>query len=86
MTTFTTQDRIQAEHTFEPIPFAGYIKLQEDSMDISEYILAAQATLKELKNNSSNTGFTDHKKLLIDAKLLKMIANSMIAWAGQNDK
>jgi len=86
MTTFTTQDRIQAEHAYEPIPFAGYIKLKEDSMDISEYILAAQATLKDLKINSSNTGFTDHKKLLLDTKLLKMIANSMIAWAEQNDK
>lgn len=86
MTTFTTIDRIQAEQSYEPVPFAGYIKLQEDGMDISEYILAAQATLKDLKTNSSNTGFTDHKKLLLDAKLLKMIANSMIAWAEQNDK
>jgi hypothetical protein len=29
MTTFTTQDRVDAEITVEPIPFAGFVQLQD---------------------------------------------------------
>jgi len=29
MTTFTTQDRIDAEITVEPIPFAGLVSIQD---------------------------------------------------------
>jgi hypothetical protein len=29
MTTFTTQDRVDAEITVEPIPFAGMVQLQD---------------------------------------------------------
>jgi hypothetical protein len=29
MTTFTTQDRVDAEITVEPIPFAGLVQLQD---------------------------------------------------------
>jgi Ca2+-binding EF-hand superfamily protein len=32
MTTFTTQDRVDAEITVEPIPFAGFVQLQDKDL------------------------------------------------------
>jgi Ca2+-binding EF-hand superfamily protein len=32
MTTFTTQDRVDAEITVEPIPFAGLVQLQDKEL------------------------------------------------------
>ena len=32
MTTFTTEDRVDAEITVEPIPFAGLVQLQDKEL------------------------------------------------------
>ena len=45
MTTFTTQDRIDAEITVEPIPFAGLVTLQDT--DEKEQMLRDQIRMQQ---------------------------------------
>ena len=45
MTTFTTQDRIDAEITVEPIPFAGIVSLQDT--DEKEQMLRDQIRIQQ---------------------------------------
>jgi hypothetical protein len=45
MTTFTTQDRIDAEITVEPIPFAGIVSLQDT--DEKEQMLRDQIRMQQ---------------------------------------
>jgi hypothetical protein len=45
MTTFTTQDRIDAEITVEPIPFAGIVSLQD--ADEKEQMLRDQIRIQQ---------------------------------------
>ena len=45
MTTFTTQDRIDAEATVEPIPFAGIVSLQDT--DEKEQMLRDQIRIQQ---------------------------------------
>ena len=45
MTTFTTQDRIDAEITVEPIPFAGIVSLQD--IDDKEQMLRDQIRIQQ---------------------------------------
>jgi hypothetical protein len=62
MTTFTTQDRIDAEVTVEPIPFFGMVQLQ-DKEDIEqmlrEQIRIAQAECQRLKKKLMEHGIHD---------------------------
>ena len=60
MTTFTTQDRIDAEITVEPIPFAGLVSIQdkEDTEQmlrhqlhiVTEQLNVVQAECQRLRN------------------------------------
>ena len=45
MTTFTTQDRIDADITVEPIPFAGIVSLQDT--DEKEQMLRDQIRMQQ---------------------------------------
>ena len=52
MTTFTTQDRIDAEVTVEPIPFFGMVQLQDNEdreQMLRDQIRIAQAECQRLK-------------------------------------
>jgi hypothetical protein len=62
MTTFTTQDRIDAEITVEPIPFMGLVQLQ-DKEDrekmLQEQIYIAQAECQRLRKKLIEHGIHD---------------------------
>ena len=69
MTTFTTQDRIDAEITVEPIPFAGLVSIQdkEDTEQmlrhqlhiITEQLKVVQAECQRLRNKLKEAGTND---------------------------
>jgi hypothetical protein len=69
MTTFTTQDRIDAEITVEPIPFAGIVAIQdkEDTEEmlrhqlhiVSEQLKVTQAECQRLRNKLREVGIND---------------------------
>jgi hypothetical protein len=56
MTTFTTQDRIDAEITVEPIPFMGMVQLQDK--EDREQMLRDQIHILQAENRRL------HKKLM----------------------
>jgi len=56
MTTFTTQDRIDAEITVEPIPFMGMVQLQDK--EDREQMLRDQIHMLQAENRRL------HKKLM----------------------
>lgn len=91
MTSFTTEDRVNAYANLkkdfydgiqeEYIPFMGVVNLKEsNTMDISELVLAAQSTLKNMKADTANMSVSN-ETILKNAKLLNMISKSMIEWA-----
>jgi hypothetical protein len=45
MTTFTTQDRVDAEITVEPIPFAGLVQLHD--IEDKEHMLRDQIRMQQ---------------------------------------
>ena len=62
MTTFTTQDRIDAEITVEPIPFAGLVSIQdkEDTEQMLRHQLhIVQAECQRLRNKLREAGIND---------------------------
>ena len=69
MTTFTTQDRIDAEITVEPIPFAGLVSIQdkEDTEAmlrhqlhiVNEQLHVMQAECQRLRNKLREAGVND---------------------------
>jgi hypothetical protein len=62
MTTFTTQDRIDAEVTVEPIPFMGIVEIQ-DQDDRMEYyqqqLNILQAECQRLRKKLRDLGKND---------------------------
>jgi hypothetical protein len=62
MTTFTTQDRIDAEVTIEPIPFAGLVQLQ-DKEDLEkmlrDQVHMLQAECQRLRKRLRDLGSND---------------------------
>lgn len=62
MTTFTTQDRIDAEVTIEPIPFAGLVQLQ-DKEDLEkmlrDQVHMLQAECQRLRKRLRELGSND---------------------------
>jgi len=62
MTTFTTQDRLDAEETMEPIPFAGMVKLQ-DKEDLEkmlrDQVHMLQAECQRLRKRLRELGSND---------------------------
>jgi hypothetical protein len=62
MTTFTTQDRVDAEITVEPIPFAGLIQLQdkEDTEQmLRDQLRIVQAECQRLKAKLREAGLNE---------------------------
>jgi hypothetical protein len=69
MTTFTTQDRIDAEITVEPIPFVGLVSIQdkEDTEQmlrhqlhiVTEQLKVVQAECQRLRNKLKEAGTND---------------------------
>ena len=62
MTTFTTQDRIDAEVTVEPIPFFGMVQLQDNEdreQMLREQIYIIQAECQRLKKKLMENGIND---------------------------
>ena len=69
MTTFTTQDRIDAEITVEPIPFVGLVSIQdkEDTEQmlrhqlhiVTEQLKVVQAECQRLRNKLKGAGTND---------------------------
>jgi hypothetical protein len=62
MTTFTTQDRIDAEITVEPIPFMGIVQLQDKEdreQMLREQIYVIQAECQRLKKKLMENGIHD---------------------------
>jgi hypothetical protein len=62
MTTFTTQDRIDAEITVEPIPFAGLVSIQdkEDTEQMLRHQLhIVQAECQRLRNKLREAGINE---------------------------
>jgi hypothetical protein len=62
MTTFTTQDRIDAEITVEPIPFMGLVQLQDKEdreQMLREQIYIAQAECQRLRKKLMENGIHD---------------------------
>jgi hypothetical protein len=62
MTTFTTQDRIDAEIMIEPIPFAGLVQLQDKEdreQMLREQIYIAQAECQRLRKKLMENGIHD---------------------------
>lgn len=62
MTTFTTQDRIDAEINVEPIPFMGLVDLtdhDEKETMLREQIRMAQAECQRLKAKLMEHGIND---------------------------
>jgi hypothetical protein len=62
MTTFTTQDRVDANITVEPIPFAGLVQLQ-DKEDIEQMLRdqlhVLQAECQRLKAKLREAGLNE---------------------------
>jgi hypothetical protein len=62
MTTFTTQDRVDANITVEPIPFAGLVQLQ-DKEDIEQMLRdqlhILQAECQRLKTKLREAGLNE---------------------------
>jgi hypothetical protein len=62
MTTFTTQDRLDAEETMEPIPFAGMVQLQ-DKEDLEkmlrDQVHMLQAECQRLRKKLRELGSND---------------------------
>jgi hypothetical protein len=58
MTTFTTQDRIDAEITVEPIPFAGIVSLQD--IDDKEQMLRDQIRIQQNEIGRLKAKLMDH--------------------------
>jgi hypothetical protein len=59
MTTFTTQDRVDAEITVEPIPFMGMVQLQdkEDTEQmLRDQLAIVQAECQRLKKKLMEHG------------------------------
>ena len=69
MTTFTTQDRVDAEITVEPIPFVGLVSIQdkEDTEQmlrhqlhiVTEQLNVVQAECQRLRNKLREAGIND---------------------------
>jgi hypothetical protein len=62
MTTFTTQDRIDAEITVEPIPFMGLVQLQDKEdreQMLREQLYIVQAECLRLKKKLMENGIHD---------------------------
>ena len=62
MTTFTTQDRIDAEVTVEPIPFMGMVQLQDNEdreQMLREQNQILQAECQRLKKKLMENGIND---------------------------
>lgn len=62
MTTFTTQDRIDAEITVEPIPFMGLVQLtdrDEKETMLREQIRIQQNEISRLKQILMNNGIPE---------------------------
>jgi hypothetical protein len=62
MTTFTTEDRVNAVVNIEPIPFAGLVQLQ-DKEDIEQMLrdqlAIVQAECQRLKKKLMESGIND---------------------------
>ena len=58
MTTFTTQDRVDAEITVEPIPFAGLVSLQDT--DEKEQMLRDQIRMQQNEIGRLKTKLMEH--------------------------
>jgi hypothetical protein len=59
MTTFTTQDRIDAEITVEPIPFMGMVQLQDKEdreQMLRDQLYILQAECQRLKKKLMENG------------------------------
>jgi hypothetical protein len=62
MTTFTTQDRIDAEVTVEPIPFFGMVQLQDKEdreLMLRDQLHVLQAECQRLKKKLMENGIND---------------------------
>lgn len=62
MTTFTTQDRVDAEITVEPIPFAGMVQLQDKEdreQMLRDQIHVLQAECQRLKAKLREVGLNE---------------------------
>ena len=62
MTTFTTQDRVDAEITVEPIPFAGMVQLQDKEdreQMLRDQIHVLQAECQRLKAKLREAGLNE---------------------------
>jgi hypothetical protein len=58
MTTFTTQDRIDAEITVEPIPFMGMVQLQDK--EDREQMLRDQIHILQAENRRLRKKLMEH--------------------------
>jgi hypothetical protein len=58
MTTFTTQDRIDAEITVEPIPFMGMVQLQDK--EDREQMLRDQLHMLQAENRRLRKKLMEH--------------------------
>ena len=58
MTTFTTQDRIDAEITVEPIPFMGMVTLTD--MEDREQMLRDQVHMLQTENRRLRKKLMEH--------------------------
>jgi hypothetical protein len=62
MTTFTTQDRIDAEIAVEPIPFMGMVQLQDKEdreQMLRDQLYIVQAECQRLKKKLMENGIHD---------------------------
>jgi hypothetical protein len=62
MTTFTTQDRVDAEITVEPIPFAGMVQLQDKEdreQMLRDQLHILQAECQRLKAKLREAGLNE---------------------------
>jgi hypothetical protein len=62
MTTFTTQDRVDAEITVEPIPFAGLVQLQDKEdreQMLRDQLQIVQAECQRLKAKLREAGLNE---------------------------
>ena len=62
MTTFTTQDRVDAEITIEPIPFAGLVQLQDKEdreQMLRDQLHVLQAECQRLKAKLREAGINE---------------------------
>ena len=62
MTTFTTQDRVDAEITVEPIPFAGMVQIQDKEdreQMLRDQLHILQAECQRLKAKLREAGLNE---------------------------